>query len=217
MEEPCEFDWLTVKRDAIAEIHKQVVHSAKLWDAVKGSQLTTQEQLLTLVEVATISESIKRNVASEPASAELLVRVSSSNLSEQDKHAIASSFLQQQSWKIDDDVLRGVASFAGYDGAIVMTRDLKVLGFGAKITVKGKAAPQVCTFEAYPGKQKIEPKEERFRGTPIASRRPQGRTLGEVPRLGASATAWAQWSCHDLQDDLTLVVCCTRVDHTWST
>lgn len=42
--------------------------------------------------------------------------------------------------------LRAVASLAGADGAIVMTRDLAVLGFGAKIAVRSAALPATVLF-----------------------------------------------------------------------
>jgi hypothetical protein len=35
----------------------------------------------------------------------------------------------------------------------VVTRDLQVLGFGAKIVVRSDAAPQVCIFHQEPSKQ----------------------------------------------------------------
>jgi hypothetical protein len=49
--------------------------------------------------------------------------------------------------------VRATASLAGVDGAVVMTRDLRILGFGAKIAVGNGKAPRVCMFPAVPGKQ----------------------------------------------------------------
>jgi len=49
-----------------------------------------------------------------------------------------------------------IARFADVDGAIVVTKDLRVLGFGAKIAVDG-AQPHVCMFKPEPGEQEIVP------------------------------------------------------------
>jgi hypothetical protein len=46
--------------------------------------------------------------------------------------------------------VEAVASLAGVDGAIVLTSDLQVLGFGAKIAT-GSAGPVVCITDAGPG------------------------------------------------------------------
>jgi len=53
------------------------------------------------------------------------------------------------------NVVRTTASLARVDGAIVMTRDLRVLGFGAKIAVKDDAAPRVRIFRTDPGQQSV--------------------------------------------------------------
>lgn len=53
--------------------------------------------------------------------------------------------------------VRATASLAGVDGAIVMTRDLRVLGFGAKIADRSHAAPRVCIFRPEPGSQAVVP------------------------------------------------------------
>lgn len=53
--------------------------------------------------------------------------------------------------------VRATASLAGVDGAIVMTQDLRVLGFGAKIVIRSHAAPRVCIFRPEPGSQAVVP------------------------------------------------------------
>lgn len=53
--------------------------------------------------------------------------------------------------------IQAIASLAGVDGAIVITRDLQLLGFGAKIAVGDNSAPRVCMFRPEPGNQKIVP------------------------------------------------------------
>jgi hypothetical protein len=46
-----------------------------------------------------------------------------------------------------------IASLGGVDGAVVVTRDLQLLGFGAKIAVGGDVSPQVLIYE--PGSQRV--------------------------------------------------------------
>lgn len=53
--------------------------------------------------------------------------------------------------------VRSTASLAGVDGAVVIARDLRVFGFGAKISVAANGAPQVCMFRAEPGRQEAIP------------------------------------------------------------
>ena len=65
-----------------------------------------------------------------------------------------------------------------------------------------------------PGNYSIAPEKTGGRGLLCRNCRRYGKTY----RTGWNKRkARAQWSRHDLQDDLTLVVCCTRVEHTWNT
>jgi DNA integrity scanning protein DisA with diadenylate cyclase activity len=76
-------------------------------------------------------------------------------LSDQIKNAIIGS-IGLRSGDIGRDV-RATASLAKVDGAIVITRDLQLLGFGAKIVVAGNATPRVCVFRPEPGSQDVIP------------------------------------------------------------
>ena len=53
--------------------------------------------------------------------------------------------------------IRTIASMAGVDGAIVVTSDLQLLGFGAKIAIESTAVPRVCMFQPQPGSQEVVP------------------------------------------------------------
>jgi hypothetical protein len=50
-----------------------------------------------------------------------------------------------------------MASLANVDGALVITRDLSVIGFGAKIAVGTGGAPPVCIRRLEPGTQEVVP------------------------------------------------------------
>ena len=53
--------------------------------------------------------------------------------------------------------LQAIAPLGGVDGAVVMTRDLKLLGFGAKIEFRPSSAVPVNKFQAKPGNQPVVP------------------------------------------------------------
>jgi len=50
--------------------------------------------------------------------------------------------------------IRRVASLARVDGALVITKDLGVLGFGAKISTEPDIAKEVCIFRSVPVEQR---------------------------------------------------------------
>jgi hypothetical protein len=64
----------------------------------------------------------------------------------------ATGELIQHAWYSEQDV-RAIASLAGVDGAIVMTRSLQVLGFGAKLS-GDSTADKVTVFRAASGGQR---------------------------------------------------------------
>ena len=55
------------------------------------------------------------------------------------------------------DALQHIAPLANCDGAIVMTQDLRVLGFGAKIVVRGEGPATLCRLNPIPGPQELTP------------------------------------------------------------
>jgi hypothetical protein len=53
--------------------------------------------------------------------------------------------------------LREIASLAAVDGAVVLTRDFQLVGFGAKIVLRDHSAPRVSMFRSVSGSQKVVP------------------------------------------------------------
>jgi hypothetical protein len=64
----------------------------------------------------------------------MLKRVWATDLPVEDKSLVADAINRKRSGEIERGI-QTVASLAGVDGAIVMTRDLQFLGFGATIAV----------------------------------------------------------------------------------
>jgi hypothetical protein len=60
--------------------------------------------------------------------------------------------------RVHEPALRQVAAYAAVDGAVVLTRELAVLGFGAKITAAATAATEVVLGGPAPGTQTFERK-----------------------------------------------------------
>ena len=99
---------------------------------------------------AAIRDGIRRELNNEQTHAQLLQRLWQTDVPDDLKHTVMSAFAPRP-WYSEPDV-RAVASLAGVDGAIVLTRDLRVLGFGAKLA--GVAvAEQVCVISPGRGNQ----------------------------------------------------------------
>lgn len=63
-----------------------------------------------------------------------------------------------------DAVLEPIAKLSGYDGAVVLTKELEVIGFGAKISVK-KEPERIRVFEHYGAAQERSMSLEELGGT----------------------------------------------------
>jgi transcriptional regulator with XRE-family HTH domain len=96
---------------------------------------------------------IRRELTGGMARATTIGHVLQTKLSDDDKNIVIGGLAQGTG--INFDILRPIASLAGCDGAIVMTRDLQVVGFGAKIRTRSEAATQVCMFGPHPGHQLV--------------------------------------------------------------
>ncbi len=101
----------------------------------------------------TIPDAIRQQLDDGHAQGEVLQRVWATDIADDLKNLI-TSVTKSSSWDIGRSV-RAVASLAAVDGAIVITRDIRVLGFGAKISVKNSLLPSVCMFRPVPGSQEI--------------------------------------------------------------
>ena len=101
----------------------------------------------------TIRDVIRQELNDGRAQAEMLQQLWAADLPDDLKN-----FVTRETMRRSGDigrVVRTIASLAGVDGAIVITRDLQVLGFGAKIAVTGNAVPKICMFRPVPGSQEV--------------------------------------------------------------
>ena len=101
----------------------------------------------------TIRDAIRQELKDRQTQGEALQRVSTSLLPDDLKNLVVKSLLPHPA-----DIgraVRAIASLAAVDGAVVMTRDMKILGFGAKIATQSDTAPAVCIFGPQPGKQAV--------------------------------------------------------------
>jgi hypothetical protein len=101
----------------------------------------------------TIRDVIRQELNDERAQAEMLQQLWAADLPDDLKN-----FVTRETMRRSGDigrVVRTIASLAGVDGAIVITRDLQVLGFGAKIAGTGNAVPNICMFRPVPGSQEV--------------------------------------------------------------
>jgi hypothetical protein len=97
----------------------------------------------------TIPDLIRMELDQAQAQGETLHRLSATDLEEELKASIMAA-MGPRSAEIGRRI-GAIASLAGVDGAIVITRDLQLVGFGAKIAVGGDVTPQVRMYE--PGSQ----------------------------------------------------------------
>lgn len=98
-----------------------------------------------------IRDGIRRELTEMAAQGELLRRVSQPDVPADLRDQILGA-VAPRPWYDEREVL-AISSFAGVDGAIVITSDLSVLGFGATVAVPQGGAPRVCTFRPEPGSQ----------------------------------------------------------------
>jgi len=101
----------------------------------------------------TIRDAIRMQLNDIHAQGEIFTRLGTMPLPDDLKSRISLA-MRPLSAEIGRHV-RAIASLAGIDGAIVMTRKLELLGFGAKIAVDAARAPKVCMFRPTPGSQEV--------------------------------------------------------------
>ena len=98
-----------------------------------------------------LRDGIRRELSEMAAQGEVLQRVSQPDVPADLRDHILGT-VTPRPW-YDDGEVRGIGSFAGVDGAIVITKDLSVLGFGATIAVGQRGAPRICVLRPEPGPQ----------------------------------------------------------------
>lgn len=99
-------------------------------------------------------EWIRQNLQFTQSSGETIARVASSNLSDEDKMTVLS--LSCRPWQ-PREAIQHIAPLANCDGAVVMTHDLRALGFGAKIRTREQTLPTLCRLDPAPGIQELRP------------------------------------------------------------
>jgi hypothetical protein len=87
-------------------------------------------------------DAIRLDLSLGRAKGEMLQHLWATDLSDEFKHLVAAA-TKQRSGDVERAV-RTIASLAAVDGAIVVTKEMRVLGFGAKIAAATGSAPQVC-------------------------------------------------------------------------
>ena len=113
----------------------------------------------------TAQEWVRQNLPFNQGRSDTFARISSSNLSDEDKMTVIVS-LSGRPWQ-PREAVQHIVPLANCDGAIVMTHDLRVLGFGAKITARDQAlATTMSRLDPAPGPQELNPCPlESFGGT----------------------------------------------------
>jgi hypothetical protein len=109
----------------------------------------------------TIHNFIRTALREQHEQVEAIIKLNKSNLSDEDKGAIVPAF-PQLNWD-PAFLLPPIARLAAVDGALVMTHDLRVLGFGAKISVLDQTPPEV--FQFTPGRSPWTTRLEDLGGT----------------------------------------------------
>jgi len=100
-----------------------------------------------------IPDALRRELTISQKRAEAIQRVFESSLPEDLKNTLIEATTNRP-WYVEQD-LRPVAAFANVDGALVVTANLQVIGFGAKIVGSTADSPRVCLFRAKPGMQPV--------------------------------------------------------------
>ena len=112
----------------------------------------------------TAQEWVRQNLPFNQSRNETIDRITSSNLSEGDIMTVMVS-LTGRPWQ-PREAVQHIAPLANCDGAIIMTHDLRVLGFGAKIGAHKQAGTTLYILDAAPGLQELKPCSlENFGGT----------------------------------------------------
>lgn len=96
-----------------------------------------------------VADAIRRKLCQERDKADVIQKLFSEESADSFEESLLSTVASCQ---VDvGRSVRALASLAEADGAVVMTRDLAVLGFGAKIAVRGNTLPRTALFRPVPG------------------------------------------------------------------
>jgi hypothetical protein len=102
---------------------------------------------------AILRDVIRKELEDADDQGKALVELSQASLSEDVKNRIMGGL-----YPINSDhrvAIEMIATFAKVDGAVVMTRDMQILGFGAKIAFQSEQEVPVCKFKPVPNAQEV--------------------------------------------------------------
>lgn len=107
-----------------------------------------------------IPDAIRKSLSEQAAMGDVFQQLSESSLPDDQKN-LAMRSLTRPTWDVTRQV-REIASLSGVDGAIVMTKELQTLGFGATLTVEKDFASQICILrpELGPQEANLSPLED---------------------------------------------------------
>jgi len=98
---------------------------------------------------------IRQNLESESANATASVEIETTGIPEKTKDLLRNAL----AYRPPDEagLARYYATFAAVDGAVVLTKDMRVLGYGAKLTAATAADATVCIMRPLADPQKVIP------------------------------------------------------------
>jgi hypothetical protein len=102
---------------------------------------------------SSIPDIIRSELKAGIAQGEMLQKISEASIPDEIKNIVLNN-LRPISAGIEN-VIESISSLAGIDGAIVITKQLKILGFGAKIAMKDEGPLKICMFRPVPGQQEV--------------------------------------------------------------
>ena len=103
-----------------------------------------------------VRDVIRTELSDTDAQGKLFLDLLQTPLPDELKNRINSNF-PRSTWGGARAAMQAIAPLSGVDGALVMTRDLKLLGFGAKIEFRLGSDVPVNKFQAKPGHQPVLP------------------------------------------------------------
>jgi hypothetical protein len=102
----------------------------------------------------TIPEIIRNELKETAAQGETLQALYHTDISEELRSELYRLFGKTPWGGMRTGVL-STAALSAVDGAVVVTRDVRVLGFGAKISVADTSPPPMCLFQPQSGEQRV--------------------------------------------------------------
>jgi hypothetical protein len=103
----------------------------------------------------TVCDVIRQNLRDQTTIAEASVQVSTIDVSDHIKHSILAGLAHRPLPLAS--LVEPYATLASVDGAVVVTKDMRIVGFGAKISVDSPPGATVCMLRPLSGLQELVP------------------------------------------------------------